>query len=166
MAGNCWAACCAAAPPDLIFTDIKMDGLDGLDATKLPSTSGKPIPIILVSAYSDQATLARLNGNPAIMSYLIKPINEADLKVAIVVAMLRFRHFQALQKEATDLRQALEDRKIIERAKGILMHRLKVDEDEAFRRLRMLASEQNLKLVELSRRVLTAEETFQRFDKM
>jgi response regulator NasT len=86
--------------------------------------------------------------------------------MAVALATLRFRHFQALAREAADLRQALEDRKVIERAKGAIMRRLRVDKEEAFRRLRSHASEQDLKLVEVGRRILAAEEVFSQLDRM
>jgi two-component system, response regulator PdtaR len=156
---------CEAAAPDLVITDIKMPDLDGVEAS-VAVNRRRHVPVILLSAHHDSEILARLGTENMIMAYLVKPINEADLKAAIAVARLRFQHFVMLQKEAADLRQALEDRKIIERAKGVLMRRIKVDEEEAFRRLRMLASEQNLKLVELGRRILTAEEVFARLDKV
>ena len=69
-----------------------------------------------------------------ILGYLVKPIKQADLEPAIALAMRRFEQFEALRREAADLRQALEDRKVIERAKGILMKRGDLDEPEAFRR--------------------------------
>jgi hypothetical protein len=74
-------------------------------------------------------------------------------------------HFQALAKEAADMRQALEDRKVIERAKGAIMRRVGVGEDEAFARLRKLSGEQNLKLVEVGRSILAAEEVFSQLDR-
>ena len=96
-----------------------------------------------------------------ILGYLVKPIKQADLEPVIALAMRRFEQFQALRQEAADLRQALEDRKIIERAKGILMKKASLDEQEAFRRLQKLASDKNRKLVEIARMILTAEEAFQ-----
>ena len=79
---------------------------------------------------------------------------------------MRFEQSQALRREAADLRQALEDRKVIERAKGILMKRVRVDEGEAFRRLRKLSSEKNRKLVEVARDLMAAEEVFARLDSL
>ena len=79
--------------------------------------------------------------------------------------MRRFEQFQALRHEAADLRQALEDRKIIERAKGILMKVGQMDEAIAFRRLQKLASEKNKKLVEIAQMILTAEQAFQTSDR-
>ena len=83
------------------------------------------------------------------------------LVIAVPLALARFRQFQAARREADSLRQALEDRKVIERAKGIVMKRLGVDEGEAFRRLRKLASDHNRKLVEVARVILAADDTFQ-----
>jgi len=74
--------------------------------------------------------------------------------------MLRFEQFKSVRREAADLRQALEDRKMIERAKGIVMRRIRVDEQDGFRRLRKLASTRNLKLVQVARMILSAEEVF------
>jgi len=114
----------------------------------------------LVSAYHDAELIARAEADH-IMGYLVKPIKQADLEPVIALAMRRFEQFQALRKETSDLRQALEDRKIIERAKGILMKKAKLEEHDAFRRLQRLASDNNLKLVEIARIILTPEEAFE-----
>jgi response regulator NasT len=153
---------CRLLHPNLVLADVKMPDMDGIEAA-LVVNRDRPTPVLLVSAFHDEAILTRL-GAGHIMGFLVKPVSEADLKAAITVAMLRFQHFQALSREAADLRQALEDRKVIERAKGALMRRLRVDEEEAFRRLRKLASGENLKLVDLSHRILAAEEVFARLD--
>ena len=89
---------------------------------------------------------------------MVKPIKQADLEPAIAIALRRFEQFQALRKDAADVRQALEDRKIIERAKGIFMKKTGLDEQESFRSLQKLASEKNRKLVEIAQMILTAEE--------
>jgi response regulator NasT len=150
---------CRQAAPDLVITDIKMPDMDGIDAaTRI--YRDRPIPVILVSAYHDPELIRRAEADH-IMGYLVKPIKQADLEPVIGLAMRRFEQFEELRKEATDLRQALEDRKQIERAKGILMKHAKLDEPDAFRRMQKLASEKNLKLVEIARMVITAEEAFQ-----
>jgi response regulator NasT len=87
------------------------------------------------------------------MAHLTNPVKPVDLQAVIILAVLRFEHFQQLSKEAADLRQALEDRKVIERAKGVVMKRLCVDEEEAFRRLRKAASDHNQKLVEVAQNI-------------
>jgi response regulator NasT len=147
---------CRAARPDLVITDIKMPDMDGIDAASRIYQE-QPVPVILVSAYHDAELLHRAEADH-IMGYLVKPIKQADLEPVIGLALRRFEQFQELRKEAADLRQALEDRKLIERAKGILMKRVGLDEQGAFRRLQKLASEKNLKLAELARMIVTADE--------
>lgn len=92
------------------------------------------------------------------MAHLVKPIKEADLPPAIAVAMGRFEQFRALRQEAADLRQALEDRKLVERAKGVLMQKSGTDEADAYRRLQRLATDRRCKLVEVARWVLMIED--------
>jgi response regulator NasT len=150
---------CAAARADLVITDIKMPDMDGIDAAAQIYRNAA-IPVILVSAYHD-AEFVRRAGADHIMAYLVKPIKQADLEPAISIAMHRFDQFQALRKETADLKQALEDRKVIEKAKGILMKKAGLDEHDAFRRLQRLASDKNLKLVVIAQAILTAEEAFE-----
>jgi response regulator NasT len=150
---------CRNTPPDLVITDIKMPDLDGIDAA-IQLYRERPVPVILVSAYHDAELIKRAEADDYIMGYLVKPLKHADLGPAISVTMRRFAQFQSLRQEANQLRQALEDRKLIERAKGILMKRGSLDEPTAFRRLQKAASDRNLKLVEVARMIITAEETF------
>ncbi|HVW39250.1 MAG TPA: ANTAR domain-containing protein, partial [Pirellulales bacterium] len=93
-----------------------------------------------------------------VFAYLLKPITQLQLEPAIMLAMRRHDEFQALKHEADDLRQALADRKLIERAKGLLMKHLNLDEQDAFRKLQKLASSKNKKLVEIAEMVLTMAE--------
>jgi response regulator NasT len=150
---------CRETRPDLVITDIKMPDMDGIDAAK-QIYKDHPIPVILVSAYHDQELVARAEEDH-VLAFLVKPIKQADLEPAIAIAMRRFEQFQALRQEAADLRQALQDRKQIEKAKGLLMKRAGLDENDAFRRLQRLASERNRKLVEIATMILTADEAFQ-----
>jgi response regulator NasT len=150
---------CRETKPDLIVTDIKMPDMDGIEAAEFAARDHE-VPVILVSAHHDAELIVRA-GTDHIMAYLTKPVKEADLETAIYLAVLRFEHFMKVSKEAASLRQALEDRKVIERAKGILMKRARLDEAEAFRRLQKLASDKNKKLVEIAQMLVTAEEAFQ-----
>jgi response regulator NasT len=147
---------CRQTRPDLVITDIKMPDMDGIDAA-VQIYNEQPVPVILVSAFHDPALIARAEADH-ILGYLVKPVKPVDLELIIALAVRRFEQFQELRQEAADLRQALEDRKIIERAKGILMKRGPMDEQEAFRRLQKLASEKSRKLVEIARMILVAEE--------
>jgi AmiR/NasT family two-component response regulator len=143
---------CRAKRPDLVITDIRMPDMDGIEATRILCQE-EPIPVILVTAHHDAETMKRAEME-GIMAYLVKPIKPDDLQPAITLSMRRFEEFQALRREATDLRRALEDRKLIERAKGTVMKRLVVDEAVAYRRLRKLASDRNWKLVDLAQPAL------------
>lgn len=149
---------CCELEPDLIITDIEMPEMDGLDAIREISRR-KPLPVIIVSAHHEPEIVDRAT-REYILAYLVKPIKKADLEPAILLAMERYAQFQALHEETDDLRQALEDRKTIERAKGILMKRGKLDEQDAFRRLQKISSEKNQKMVEIARMVIIAEEAF------
>ncbi len=150
---------CREQRPDLVITDIKMPDMDGIDAAGRIYRDG-PIPVILVSAHIDAVYLRRAEADH-ILGYLVKPIKQADLEPAISLVMFRFEQFQALRGEAADLKQALENRKLIEKAKGLLMKKASLDEPEAFRRLQKLASDQNRKLAEIAQMLLTAEEALQ-----
>jgi response regulator NasT len=152
-------ALCQQHKPDLVITDIKMPDMDGIDAA-VKIYQDRPVPVILVSAYHDEALIARAEADH-ILGYLVKPIKQADLAPVIALAMRRFEQFETLRREAADLRQALEDRKVIERAKGILMKRGPMDEPEAFRRLQKMASERSSKLVEIARMIVVTEQALQ-----
>jgi two-component system, response regulator PdtaR len=146
---------CRRAQPDLVITDIKMPELDGIEASN-QICQERPIPVILVSAYHDPALIARAEAD-YVQAYLVKPIGIADLPPAIAIAVRRFGQLQALRQDCNDLRQALADRKIIERVKGLLMKVAGIDENVAFQRLQQLASEKNQKLVDAAQSVLAVE---------
>lgn len=147
---------CRTHQPDLILSDIKMPDMDGIEAAAQVYRTDA-IPVILISAFHDVDLIERATRNH-ILAYLVKPVKDTDLAPAIAVAMERFGEFEALRQEAADARQALEDRKVIERAKGILMKRTGLAEPDAFRRLQKLASSKSKKLVDIARSVVTAEE--------
>lgn len=150
---------CRDTPPDLIITDIAMPELDGLDALR-EICRERPVPAIVVSAHHDDDFLERAQ-REQILAYLVKPIKRVDLPPAIALATRRFREFEALHKQAADLQRALNDRKLIERAKGILMTRAGLSEPDAFRRLQKLSSDKNQKMVQIAEMIITAEEAME-----
>ena len=150
---------CRALAPDLVITDIRMPDMDGIDAATQIYRE-RPVPVILVSAFHDPDLIARAEADH-ILGYLVKPIKQAELGPAIALAVRRFEQFEELRREAADLRQALEDRKVIERAKGVLMKWAGLDEQEAFRRLQRLATDRCRKLVDVAQMILVAEEAVQ-----
>ncbi len=141
--------------PDLAIMDIKMPGMDGIEAADKIMRE-RPIPIILLTAYSEK-DLAERAAQAQVAAYLMKPVSESDLLPAIALAISRFAEFQQLHKEVDDLRDALETRKLVERAKGILMRRLDLSEEEAFRRLQRRSQNENKKLGEIAQAIITAD---------
>ncbi len=141
--------------PDLAILDIKMPEMDGIEAART-ITQERPIPIILLTAFSEKE-LAERAAEANVAAYLMKPVSESDLLPAIALAVSRFKEFQALHREVDDLRDALETRKLVERAKGILMRRLNLTEEEAFRRMQRRSQNENKKLGEIANAIITAD---------
>jgi response regulator NasT len=120
--------------PHLVMMDIQMPGdLDGIDAAAT-LTAENLAPVLLVSAHSQPDYVARAN-EASVAGYLIKPVTERNLQPAIEVVIARFREYQALAAETRDLRDQLETRKLVERAKSVLMAQYGLSEGEAFRRI-------------------------------
>jgi response regulator NasT len=145
---------CRQYQPDLIITDIRMPDGDGLTAAKQYSRE-RFTPVILFTAFHDSNILDQAR-DAHVFAYLVKPIDRAQLESAIAIAWQRYEQFSRLMQETNDLRQALEDRKIIERAKGILMKQKQLDEPDAFRRLQKLARDENRKLADVARMIVIA----------
>jgi two-component system, response regulator PdtaR len=149
-------ALAASVRPDLAIMDIRMPVMDGIQAAE-QITRARPIPIILLTAYSE-AQLVERAADANISAYIMKPVSEDDLLPAITLALIRFRQFQALRQEVDDLREALEARKLIERAKGILMRRLDLTEEEAFQRLQRQSQVTNRKLAQVAEAIIMADQ--------
>jgi len=146
---------CREHHPDLVITDIKMGDLDGIEAARQICQT-EAVPILFVSGYSDTELIERAQSD-YVLGYLIKPVRKADLEAAIAIAMGRFQEFQILRMEADHYRQTLAHRKLIERAKGILMTKAGLGEADAFARLQGLARDKQQKLVEIAETIITAD---------
>jgi two-component system, response regulator PdtaR len=120
--------------PDLAILDVKMPRLDGIEAAKR-ILDERPIPIVMLTAYGQDELVARAV-EAGVFGYLVKPFRETDLLPAIATARARHDELSALREEADSLADALAARKAIERAKGILMSKDGLSEQEAFQRLR------------------------------
>ncbi len=147
---------CQAHLVDLIITDISMPRMDGLEAAET-ICERRPLPVILMSGSPMPDVLDRAQSIHA-FGYLVKPIEEADIIPAIEMAMGRFEEIQELLQKTETLRQELSDRKLIERAKGILMRQAGLDEAAAFQRLQNIARNKRKKLVEIAEMIVTARE--------
>lgn len=141
--------------PDLAILDIKMPDPDGIQVAE-QIMHEQPLPIILLTAFSE-GSLAERAANAHVAAYLMKPVTSQELMPAIALAISRFNEFQNLNKEVTDLRDALESRKVVERAKGILMRRLNLSEEEAFHRIQKRSQNENKKMSEIANAVITAD---------
>ncbi|MDQ3866435.1 MAG: response regulator [Actinomycetota bacterium] len=135
------------ALPDLAILDVKMPKLDGIDAARR-ILAERPIPIVMLTAYDQEELVARAV-EAGVFGYLVKPFRESDLLPAIRAARARHAELEALRAEAESLAEALATRKVVERAKGLLMEREKISEEDAFARLRRVSqsSSRPLKVV-------------------
>jgi AmiR/NasT family two-component response regulator len=133
--------------PDLAIMDVKMPRVDGIEAARR-ILDERPIPIVMLTAYGQEELVSRAV-EAGVFGYLVKPFREQDLLPAIAAARARHEELQALREEAESLTEALAARKVIERAKGLLMEKEQLSEDEAFARLRKASqvSQRPLKVI-------------------
>jgi len=145
--------------PDLIVMDIKMPNLDGLGAVKQINANGKKlrIPVVMVTAYS-QPELVEQAVELGVFAYLVKPIKEGDIMPTIEVAMSRAEEMNALEKEVVNLKEALETRKLVERAKGILIETYEITEAEAFRRIQKLSMNSRKPIKDIADAIILAKD--------
>jgi response regulator NasT len=149
---------CRAITPDLVVADARLPDTDGFELA-VALCRERPVPVVLVSADPDAAA-AWAAADCHVLAYLAKPLRAEALGAAVAVAVRCFERMRALGEEAGQLRQALEDRKVVERAKGILMRLTGLSEDEAYRRMRALATRGSRKVVEVARDVIGAGDVF------
>ena len=140
--------------PDLVVMDIKMPKLDGIQAAEV-LTQERIAPVLLLTAYSDRELVDRAR-EAGVVAYLVKPFREADLLPAIEVAIARFQELRSLDKQLGDLQEAMETRKIVERAKGLLMETQGLTEAEAFRRIQQLSMNTRKPMKEIAQALLLA----------
>ncbi|MGC8668807.1 MAG: ANTAR domain-containing response regulator [Chthonomonadales bacterium] len=123
--------------PDVIIMDLNMPRVSGVEATRR-ITERRPVPIVVLTAYSDELSVdAAMQAGAC--AYLVKPVSADQLMPAVRAALARFDAMEAVRKENEDLKDALETRKLVERAKGILMTRKNLAEAEAFRLLQKMS---------------------------
>lgn len=142
--------------PDVIIMDIKMPVMDGIEAARyiLQET---PCAILFLSSFNEQELVEQASETGA-LAYLMKPFRKEDLAPALEVAVRRWRQIATQKKEIDELKETIETRKLIERAKGILMDRHKMSEEEAFKRIHFQARNQNKKMREIAQSIITAAE--------
>ncbi len=142
--------------PDLVIMDIRMPGVDGIAAAE-ELTREKIAPVVLLTAYSDQGLVERAK-DAGVVGYVVKPFRQTELLPVIELSIARFDEFRSLEREVGDLKEALETRKLVERAKGILMETHGLRESEAFHRIRKTSMDARKSMKEVAEAVLLAHE--------
>jgi two-component system, response regulator PdtaR len=142
--------------PDLIMMDVKMPGMSGLEAAK---TIGEEqlAPVLLLTAYSQQDVVEQATDS-GVMAYLVKPIREEELTPAIEIALNRWNYYQELARELDKAKDDLETRRLLDRAKGILMDQHGFSEHDAFQAMQKLSMDRRLSLKAVAQAVLAAAE--------
>lgn len=142
--------------PDVLFLAVGLPDLDGISAAAKVMREA-PTAIVLLTRHRDRGAIQRATA-AGVMAYLLKPLRPDELGPALELAIARFREFATLQRENADLRKAMEARKVVERAKGVLMDREGLSESEAFARIRRRSMEHRVPMSEIARAILVAEE--------
>ncbi len=142
--------------PDVVIMDIKMPDMDGIEAAKL-MTQEKIAPVLLLTAYAQRDLVDRAK-EAGVVGYLVKPFREQEIVPAIEIALARFGEFRELEKEVGDLQETLETRKIVDRAKGILMDTQGLTEQEAFRKIQKMSMNTRKPMKEIAQAIVLAQD--------
>lgn len=137
--------------PDVVVMDIKMPKLDGISAAE--KITEKKIPVVLLTAFSQSDLVSRAVEAGA-LAYITKPFKPADLLPAIQIALARNDEIVALEQEILDLSERLETRKLMDRAKGLLMTKMKLSEPEAFRWIQKASMDRRLSMAQVAKAVI------------
>ena len=138
--------------PDLVVMDVKMPKLDGISAAERIANQ-RIAPVVILTAFSQRDLVERARDAGA-MAYLTKPFTIEDLMPAIELAVSRFQEIKQLDAEVTDLQEQLKARKLIEKAKGILMKNLKISEPEAFKWMQKTAMDKRRSMTDVAQLVM------------
>jgi response regulator NasT len=138
--------------PDLVVMDIKMPKLDGIQAAKV-LTEERIAPVLLLTAYSDRELVDRAR-EAGVVNYVVKPFRDAELLPGIEIALARYAEFREMDKQIDDLKESLETRKLVDRAKGILMDTQGLREQEAFRKIQQLSMNSRKSMREVAQAIL------------
>jgi response regulator NasT len=142
--------------PDVVLMDVRMPDMDGVEAAKV-LTAERIAPVVLLTAYSERDLVQRAK-DAGVVGYLVKPIQEADLAPAIEIAISRFVEFRELEKEIDNLQDQLETRKLVDRAKGILMDAQGLTESAAFRRIQKMSMNTRKSMREIAQAIILTHE--------
>ncbi|HEY3276807.1 MAG TPA: response regulator [Syntrophorhabdaceae bacterium] len=137
--------------PDVVVLDIKMPRLNGIDVARKVADR---YPVIILTAYSERHLVEQAR-DAGVMAYLTKPFQGASLSPAIELAVRHFVEKSALSERITRLKEELETRKLVERAKGLLMQKEHLKEEQAFRRMQKISMDKNIPIKEVAQAIIT-----------
>ena len=140
--------------PDLVIMDIKMPEMDGITAAKIISNE-KLAPVLLLTAFSQKDIVEKAKDS-GVLAYLVKPVKEVNLFPVMEIAISRFQEFAELERELEDVKNSLETRKLLDRAKGILMDTYNLGESEAYRRIQQYSMSKRKSIREVSEAIVAA----------
>lgn len=147
---------CSTLKPDVILLDVKMPVMDGLTAAKLIAQAGGDVAVIMMTAYNDKQFVDKA-GDFGALGYLVKPIDEKSLTPTIEIALRRRKELTELKIAVAAQEKKLEERKIIEKAKGILIKNNSITEDEAYKYLRTVSMNKRKSIVEVAKIIIDTE---------
>ena len=142
--------------PDLVIMDVKMPVLDGISAAEQIGAA-RICPVVMLTAFS-QTELVERARDAGVMAYVVKPFTRADVTPAIDIAVSRWAELKELEAEVADLGERLETRKAVDRAKGVLMAKLKISEGDAFRWIQKTAMDRRMGMREVAEAVVAGME--------
>jgi len=140
--------------PDFVIMDVKMPGSDGINASKV-IVDEQLAPVLLLTAYSQNDIVSKAN-DAGVLAYLVKPVREEQLFPAMEIAYARFKDIRALGLELESLKSSLETRKLLDRAKGILMDAHGFTEAEAYRKMQQYSMNQRITIKQLAETIISA----------
>lgn len=138
--------------PDLVIMDIKMPIMNGIEAAEVLNRE-RVAPVLLLTAYSNPELIEKARA-AGVLAYLVKPVTKNSLIPACHIAVARYEEFDIIRNEISDLQEALEARRLIERAKGLLQKKYLLSEENAFQKIRQVSQNQNKPLKEVAEAIV------------
>ncbi|HZG65632.1 MAG TPA: response regulator [Herpetosiphonaceae bacterium] len=146
---------CEQLRPDLVIVDLQLPEHGGAAVTK-QIVERTPTAVVIMTAFADPESIRRAEDAGA-LAYLVKPVNPEEMPPAIDIALARFRELQGLRERVGDLQETIDSRKVLERAKGILMKRMNIGDAEAETRLRQRAKEKGVRVQDMAQAIVDSD---------
>jgi response regulator NasT len=143
-----------SAAPDVIVMAVGLPDMDGIEAAR-EMMRAQPVPIVLITSHYDTATIERAK-QAGVMGYLVKPLRAEELSPTIELAVTRYQDFLSLHQENSTLKENLESRKLIERAKGLLMEQRKLSEEQAYRLIKRTSMNMRKPMADVAQAIILA----------